>query len=126
MRQDEMLRKVREVDIISINRSRKEILRMKEEKGGLCVSTWFLKGQTSNTIKCQATPNGILSKELTKLLNKDVGPNDERIKVVEEGGSPAIAPLRKLYPFRSNECRYKDSECIVEKLEGLCIGRMHI
>ena len=115
MRHEEMLRKVREGDITSINRKRKEILQTKQDKGGLCAATWYLKGQTSNTVKCQATPQGFLAKELTKVLNKDRGPSDERIKVVEEGGSPAIAAIRKADPFRSENCRFRDPACIVEK-----------
>ena len=42
------------------------------------------------------------------------GPSDERIKVVEEGGSPAIVTVRKADPFRSEQCRYRDPKCIVE------------
>ena len=85
MRQEEKLRKVHNGDIVSINRSRTEILRMKEDKGGFCSSKWFLKGLTSNTIKCQVTLNGLLAKQLTVILNMDRNPQEERIKVVEEG-----------------------------------------
>ena len=66
MRQEEMRRKVQDGEIRSLNRTRQEILRMKEEKGGLSSSTWFLKGKIANTIKCQAIPNGGLAKILTK------------------------------------------------------------
>ena len=114
MRQKEMQRKVKDGDIRSINRSRKEILKNKEEKGGLCSATWYKKGQVSNTLKCQATPQGSLAKELTKVLNKDKGLADERVKVVEEGGSPAIAAIRKADPFRSEQYRFRDPNCIVE------------
>ena len=109
-----MSRKVQEGEIPSLNRTRSEILRMKEEKGGLSSSTWFLKGRVANTIKCQATPNGLLAKILTTNLNRNAGPQDERIKVVEEGGAPASAALRRPDPFRSNQCRFRDESCIVE------------
>ena len=114
MRQQEMVRQVQAGEIKSLNRSRQEIIQMKEQKGGLSSSTWYLKGRTSNTIKCQATPNGELAKHLTRNLNQGKGPNDERIKVVEEGGAPATAALRKTDPFRTQQCRFRDPACIVE------------
>ena len=66
MRHEEIKRKVLEGEIPGLNRTRQEILRMKEEKGGLSSSTWFLKGKVANTIKCQATPNGELAKNLSR------------------------------------------------------------
>ena len=109
-----MKKKVLDGDIPGLNRTRQEIQRMKGEKGGLSSSTWFQKGKVANTIKCQATPNGELAKNLTKNLNKQAGPNDERIQVVEEGRAPATAALRKTDPFRTNQCRFRDRNCIVE------------
>ena len=48
-------------------------------------------------------------------MKKGAGQNDERVKVVEEGGAPAIAALRKTDPFRTNQCRFRDPACIVEE-----------
>ena len=87
---------------------------MKEQKGGLSSSTWYLKGKTSNTIKWQATPNGDLAKLLTRNLNTGRGPNDERLKVVEEGGAPATASLRRSDPYRKEECRFQAKSCLVD------------
>ena len=63
MRQQEMDRMVLSGEIPSINRTRKDIMKMKEEIGGLTPSTWFLRGHTSSNIKCQATPGGSWPKD---------------------------------------------------------------
>ena len=98
--------------IKSLHRSKKEILKKKEEKGGITASSWFLQGNTAKVIKCQATPGGTLAKMLDKNLNP--GSNKERIKVVEEGGAPATASLRRADPFKMAGCRFQDGSCMVD------------
>ena len=111
-RVEEMKRKVREGEIESLNRSKSEILRAKESKGGVTAATWYLKGSTVSVTKCQPTPGGELATRLKKTLNpKD---SKEKIQVVEEGGLPISVGLRTNDPFRPQSCRYEDNKCMVE------------
>ena len=45
-------------------------------------------------------------------INSD--PKRKRILVTEDGGLPVTVSVRKTDPFWRHECRFKDSECIVE------------
>ena len=112
LRKEEMERKLKAGEITSLNRNKEEIIRMKAAKGGLIASTWFLKGQTTSTIKCQPTPGGNLAKRLNKALNPEG--KKERTHVVEEGGLPVTATLRRTDPFHPGTCRFQDPDCIVE------------
>ena len=85
----EMMKKVENGDIDSLNRSKEEIIKTKKKKGGLIASRWYLKVKTSRTITCQPTPDGELARTLNKALNKPE--NKERILVDEDGGRPAMA-----------------------------------
>ena len=58
MRFEEMKNQVDTGTIKSLHRDRKEILRSKVLKGGHSAATWYLKGDTSSTIKCSPTPGG--------------------------------------------------------------------
>ena len=69
MRYEEMVKKVENGDIDSLNRSKEEIIKTKKEKGGLIASSWYLKGKTSRTITCQPTPDGELARRLNKAQN---------------------------------------------------------
>ena len=112
LRKKEMEKKVNTGEIKSLNRTRKKILMTKDAKGGGTAATWYLRGQTSSTIKCQPTPGGILASRLKKALNPET--SKERVQVIEEGGLPISAGLRVNDPFRSQTCRYGNSKCIVE------------
>ena len=107
-----MKRKVRDGGIESLNRSKSEILKAKESKGGVSSATWYLKGSTVSVTKCQPTPGGELASRLKKILN----PRDskDRIQVVEEGGLPISVGLKANDPFRPQSCRFGDDKCMVE------------
>ena len=104
--------KLNEGEITSLHRSRKEIEASKAKKGGVTASTWYLKGDIHRTVKCQPSPNGILAKELSKALNPVN--TIERTLVVEEGGNPVWASVRRTDPFYDGNCKFGDSRCIVE------------
>ena len=113
MRYDEMVNKVKNGDIVSLNRNKQEILKVKQEKGGITASSQFLRGRTSRTIKCQPTPNGELVRRLSKALNsKD---NSEAILVAEDGGRPAMSSLRQADPFFPGGYCFNDDNSPVEK-----------
>lgn len=69
MRHKEMRKKVEMGEIVSVNRTKDEIIRTKREKGGLTASSWYLKGETDKVITCQPTPGGILKSKLNKVMN---------------------------------------------------------
>ena len=112
LRHKEMQKMVKEGVIRSLHRSRDEIIQKKAEKGGITSSSWFLKGNTAKVIKCQATPDGALARRLDRNLNP--ANVKERTKVVEEGGAPATASLRRSDPYRKPECRFQDKSCLVD------------
>ena len=51
MRIEQMKRMVADGMMTSLNRSRMEIKKAKDEKGGSSASTWYLKGSTSRVVK---------------------------------------------------------------------------
>ena len=110
MRQEEMRRKVESGEIKSLHRDRKEIVKNKEMKGGFQSQTWFLSGETSRTIRCDPTPGSTLCKSLKKALNPPG--SKERTLVVEEGGIPVTAQVRRGDPFFNGNCRFGDPECM--------------
>ena len=112
VRVKEMERQVTTGEMKSMNRSRKEILAAKEAKGGATAATWYLRGQTSSTIKCQSTPGGILASRLKKALNPNG--SKERIQVFEEGGMPVSAGLKVTDPFKPETCWFGNPNCMVE------------
>ena len=112
------MRKVDCGEIISLHRDRREIMASKEKKGGFQSSTWFLQGQTSKTVRCDPTPGSVLCKTLKKVLNPEG--TQERTLVVEEGGIPVTAQVRRNDPFFNGSCRYGDSECMAK--EGVDCG----
>ena len=62
-------------------------------------------------MKCQANPDGKLADMLKTALNP-IGAK-ERVQVVEEGGVPLTAGLRKKDPFFLESCRFSDPNCII-------------
>ena len=113
MRHNEMRKKVEMGEIVSVNRTKDEIIRTKREKGGLTASSWYLKGETDKVITCQPTPGGILKSKLNKVMNPPGA--ERRILITEDGGQPAVSYLKKTDPFFTQTCRYGDENCIVEQ-----------
>ena len=99
-----------------------EIIEAKENRGGNSANTWYLRGNTSRVIKCQATPGRELAERLKNILNP-LG-SKERVQVMEEGGAPTTAGLRVNDPFYPGSCRFGDPKCIVES--GKDCGTMGI
>ena len=113
LRFEEMKRKKETGEIQSLHRSRTEIQASKERKGGIQASTWYLRGSTSRTIKCQPTPHGTLAKHLQGTQNPSG--TREKTLVVEEGGQPIWASLKQNDPFHHGGCKFGDNECIVQQ-----------
>ena len=61
--------KVRVGDMVFLNSSKKEILATKEVKGSEIVTTRFLKGWTSEVVKCLPVSQGEQTSRLRKALN---------------------------------------------------------
>ena len=111
MRFEAMKEMVSDGTMKSLNRDKLEISKSKADKGGNNSNTWFLKGKTSKVMKCQANPDGKLADMLKTALNP-IGAK-ERVQVVEEGGVPLTAGLRKKDPFFLGSCRFGDPNCII-------------
>ena len=111
MRYEEMCNRVDNGIIKSLHRDRKEIIRSKVLKGGYCASTWYLKNDTSSTIRCAPTPGGELAKLITRALNKE---GSERTLVMENGGIPVTSQVRKNDPFFEGGCKYGDESCMTQ------------
>ena len=106
-----MRQRVEEGEIESVHWTKVEILRTKREKGGLIISSWYLKGETDKVITCQPTPRGLLQSKLKKVLNPPG--SKRRILVTEDGGQPVVSYLKKTDPFFKQTCRFGDENCIV-------------
>ena len=109
-RHKEMREEVRNGSRKSMFRSKEEILKAKEAKGGLTPSTWFLGGDVEAVVTCQVTPDG----QLADMMRKKVGTTKAggRRIVQEEGGNPISLGLKKRDPFAVQTCRYGDSQCL--------------
>ena len=101
---------MRKGEWISQYRNREAILKAKIEKGGNSAATWFLKGETTCTTSCSATPNSELKKSISSSLRKDRQADGGQTLVVEEGGLPVTIGLRVKNPFRKDICVFKDPE----------------
>ena len=80
----------------SMFRTRDEILKAKEAKGGLSAATWFLSGDRRSVVTCQATPGGTLAKMLRESIGK-TNKGETRL-VTEEGGIPVTLGLKVTDP----------------------------
>ena len=75
-------------------------------------NTWFLQGDTKDTISCPVTPGGELKRRLTQTVNRD---KSTTTKVIEDGGRPISGGLVTKDPMRPLGCIFGDQECIVRK-----------
>ena len=98
-------------------RDRKTILDTKEQKGGNTPGTWFLKGETTTTIVCTATPDSSLQTQIKKALESGEQADGGRTLVLEDGGLPITIGLKKRDPFRSHGCTFGDPDCMVDPSE---------
>ena len=74
------------------------------------VNTWFLQGETVNTVSCPVTPGGILKKRLNTAINEG---KSTKTKVIEDGGKPIHVGLMIKDPMRPHGCVFSDPDCIV-------------
>ena len=93
----------------SIYRSGDKIRETKKDKMDWA-NTWFLQGNTKDTISCPVTPGGELKKRLTETVNKGKSTNT---KVIEDGGRPVSGGLTTKDPMRPQGCIFGDQRCIV-------------
>ena len=82
-----------------------QILEQKQNRNGKSINTWFLKGEFTNVLKVQCTPEGRLRDVVQKTMDKCVGPDKGKTKVVEAAGIPVTSGVKK-DPFIINECNY--------------------
>ena len=79
-------------------------------------ASWFLGGRIKGTVSCQATPDGVLAAKLREAIGHS---NDGQMKLIlEDGGIPVTAGLKKKDPFADNICKFGDDECWVK--DGKC------
>jgi hypothetical protein len=113
-RHQQLLDDVRDKKIPSLYRTRAEMIRAKETKGGgSTAATWFLKGSVTGTLEVTSTPKSALANLLQKLLKGVPSPTGGTTKVVEGGGVPITRGLKQGNPFRKEGCAFKDPECRV-------------
>ena len=108
-----MRKMANEGSIKSVNRLKEEIIQSMIEKGGLLLSSWFLKGRTGSVISCQLSPGAFLARKLKEFLNDYHIWN--RILVTKDDGLPIISQIRRTDPFKTPYYRFKDPNCIVEQ-----------
>ena len=96
-------------------RDRKEICKAKLAKGGNSASTWFLKGDTTSTVTCCATPNSELQKLIKEYISKEKQADGGKTLVLEDGGLPITLGLKKKNPFRVEICTFNDPNCMVDR-----------
>ena len=81
-------------------RNREQIESAKAKRLGKHTNTWFLDGQTVNTLRVMATPNSRLKNDLQKTLSSLGELADKgRTKVIELGGNPITKGMNKPEPF---------------------------
>ena len=94
-------------------RDRKAITEAKKSKGGNSASTWFLKGLTTATTTCMATPGSTLQLAIRAKLAEGQQADGGRTMVLEDGGLPATLGLKLRNPFRALQCTFGDPNCMV-------------
>ena len=105
-------------------RSRKQIQTHKKQKLGKFANTWFLKNNTYNTLKIQATPFSRLSnnvhQSLKKLGNLADGGN---CKIIELGGKLITSGLTKFQNFGGQGSCFMGRECNMDSETDCRINR---
>ena len=115
-RHRQMTKEVSEGNRESLFRTRKDIMKTKDDKGGLSAATWFLSGETRSVISCQATPDVKLAEMIREKIGK--ASNGDRRLVTEEGGVPVTLGLKVIDTHKKQGCQYNDKDCWVE--DGKC------
>jgi hypothetical protein len=114
-RYNTMVKKEKEGEIQNLYRSRSQIVQMCKDRGGKAsAATWFMKGEISSTTSTAPTPEGQLKEKIQKLLESVSKAGGGRTKVIEVGGVSIARGLRKLDPFRTEGCDFKDPLCMVD------------
>ena len=97
-------------------RSRKQITDQKKLRLGKYANTWFLRGDTVNTLKIQPTPNSGLKNALHDALSKKSEFADRgSTKMVELGGNLVTSGLSTCQSFGGQGSCYMGTECFTEK-----------
>ena len=98
--------------ISDLYRHKNQIFRSKFDKKSWA-NTWFLKGEVSGTMSCQATPNGEWSKAIQKTVNSN-RKSGHKLQVLEDGGQSVVANLKTSDLSRQDGCIFGDRNCIVK------------
>ena len=93
-------------------RTRQQILQKKQSKAGRSASSWFLKDQVRQVLMLPATPGSQLARKVRDHVGDIVGPDRGLTKVVERGGLPVWAGLKKDDPFPKTACDFGES-CLI-------------
>ena len=86
----------------------------KKNKGGSSKSSWFLKGDITQTLQMTMTPGGSLTKQVREKFKTIPGPDGGKTLVIENGGKPILAGLTKKDPFENNNCKWNEP-CLVSQ-----------
>ena len=87
---------------------------MKKQKLGKHNNTWFLSGETQNTLKIQGVPESALIGSLKRRLGDRIGAEGGKTKLVEMGGKPITAGLSKSVHFKGQQGCVFTPQCNVD------------
>ena len=73
-----------------------------------------MKGEWTNTVKVQCSPDGRLRNLVQSKLNETRGPDGGLTKVIESVGTSVFSGMKK-NPFQSSKCKYNEECCIDPK-----------
>ena len=82
---------------------------------GIPNNTWYLRGNWTNVVQVQCTPDRILRSKIQDKIDKVAGLDKGYTKVIESTGWSVTLGVKK-NPFKTNECRYK-GECIAKNTD---------
>ena len=105
-------------------RSRQQIREQKLQKLGKFSNTWFLRDNTLNTLKIQATPSNTLSRNVHKALQmKGELADGGKTKVIEMGGQLITSGLSKTENFGGQGSCHLGRPCNTEEDTDCRISR---
>ena len=77
-----------------------------------------MKGDWTNVVKVQCTPDSKLRGEVQKVLDRNPGPDGGRTKVLEATGVPVHCGVKQ-NPFLTNKCEY-NQKCMSTDRTNCC------
>ena len=105
--------KLHQDGIKTLYRSKSQIVEHKKLKQGKSASSWFLKGNTKQVLMVPATPGSALKNGINRSIGSIIGPDQGLTKVIERGGQPLLAGIKKDDPCRGEGCDFGDANSLV-------------